>query len=45
MNISREVIIKNQNHNHEPEPRAEIETLEEISFDTVMAIINDWEKW
>lgn len=44
MNITREVIIKNQNHNHEPEPRAEIETLEEISFDTVMQIINDWEK-
>lgn len=44
MNISREVIIKNQDHNHAPEASGEIETLEEISFDTVMKIINDWEK-
>lgn len=44
MNLTREVIIKNQEHNHIPEPPGEIECLEEISFDTVMKIINDWEK-
>lgn len=37
--------MKNQNHNHEPEEPSEIDSLEVISFDTVMKIINDLEKW
>lgn len=44
MNNTREVVIKNQNHNHEPEPRNEIDTLEIMSFDAVMKAVNDWEK-
>lgn len=44
MNNTREVIIKNQLHNHAPDPHNEIETLEIISFEAVMKLINDWEK-
>lgn len=44
MNSSREVVIKNQNHNHSPEDPNEINALEVISFDTVVKLINDWEK-
>lgn len=44
MNNTREVVIKNQNHNHPQEDLSEIESLEVISFDTVMKIINDWDK-
>lgn len=44
MNNTREVVIKNQNHNHAPESPGEIETLEVISFSTVLKIINDWDK-
>lgn len=44
MNNTREVIIKNQMHNHPPDPRNEIDTLEIISFEAVMKLINDWEK-
>lgn len=44
MNQSREVVIKNQNHNHGPECPSEIENYEIISFDAVMKIINEWEK-
>lgn len=41
MNLTRAVIVKNQNHNHAPEPPGEINTLEEISFDAAMKIINE----
>lgn len=44
MNNTQEVIIKNQVHNHAPDPSTEIETLEIISFEAVMKLINDWEK-
>lgn len=44
MNNSREVVIKNQNHNHAPEDLSDINTLEVISFDKVMEMIADWEK-
>lgn len=44
MNNTREVVIKNQNHNHAPESPAEIESLDVISFSTVLKIINDWDK-
>lgn len=44
MNNTREVAIKNQEHNHGPEPHNEIENYETISFDEVMKLINEWEK-
>lgn len=44
MNHTREVIIKNQDHNHQQERHSEIDAMDVISFDTVMEIINDWDK-
>lgn len=41
MNITREVVIKNQDHNHEPESPNEYINLEIISFDTVLKTLND----
>lgn len=44
MNSTREVIIKNQNHNHEPEPANEIESLDLMTFDMAMQFLKECEK-
>lgn len=41
MNQTRQVIIKNQEHNHEPESTGDYLNLEIISFDTVLKTLND----
>ncbi|XP_031625146.1 modifier of mdg4-like isoform X19 [Contarinia nasturtii] len=44
MNNTREVIIKNQDHNHLAEDEQDYQMLEIISYADVMKLINDWEK-
>lgn len=44
MHSTRQVVIKNQNHNHLREDENEIQTLDIISYDTALKLINDWEK-
>lgn len=41
MNNTREVVIKNQEHNHSEESDTEIESYEIITFDEAMKMINE----
>lgn len=44
MNSTKEIVIKNQNHNHSPDDPYDINKLEVITFDAVLKMIHDWEK-